>query len=361
MLLGRILSTDPILLPWGVHLSLYTAPVYFMAFISIIGLIIVLIGFDGRMDKTLKEEEKMSNDLVKQQKWAIKSSIQLEKSPLDLERAKLEVSTDLSLEEPPKIEKSKKLQFNKKAIFACIVARLCMCMLILYLTSLSAPYSMTVFALSGEQMVFITMLIQFSMGVFGIFVCLGYAFRLLSRLDERCCITAALIIMILFFLLTFPWPFINSPMPLPTFINQTLGNSSIQTLITQGCSPEKYNWCLTTPAINIYVYHLSLAFTLGIILPLGNINLDALYSRLLGPIKQGTMQGLFVALSDIVLFVGPIIMTNVYQWGGPRPVWIGIIALFGIGIAFWLYSYEHLVPKYSTVQKINKEKKKHLS
>uniref|UniRef100_A0A1I8AYI9 MFS domain-containing protein n=1 Tax=Meloidogyne hapla TaxID=6305 RepID=A0A1I8AYI9_MELHA len=196
----------------------------------------------------------------------------------------------------------------------------------------------------------------------GLFVCLGYTFRLLSHLDERRCITFSLIVMLGFFLSTYPWPFLTTPMPLPTFVNETLANSTVvQTVVTQGCSPQKYSWCLTTPAINAIVYHAALVFTLGIAAPIGNINLDVLYSRLLGPIKQGTMQGVFVALSDLVGFAGPVIVTNVYQWGGPKPVWAGIIGLIGSGIAFWMYFYERLVPKYRTVQMIDKVKKKHLS
>nr|CAD2172557.1 unnamed protein product [Meloidogyne enterolobii] len=152
MLFTRLLSTS-IRLPWGVQLSIYTAPMYFMAFMSIIGLILIIIGFDGKMDKPHKphgdEDNGVSNNC--DQKWAIKSKVQLGTSPIDAEKAHLEIVP--SSDDTPKVERPKSFQFDWVAILACIVARLCICFLILYLTALAVPYSMTTFGWSGEQMV----------------------------------------------------------------------------------------------------------------------------------------------------------------------------------------------------------------
>lgn len=64
-------------------------------------------------------------------------------------------------------------------------------------------------------------------------------------------------------------------------------------------------------AINVVFYHVALIICLGLAMPVGQLNLDVLYSRLLGPIKQGTMQGLFVAVGDLVTLCGPVIITFV--------------------------------------------------
>ena len=66
---------------------------------------------------------------------------------------------------------------------------------------------------------------QFSIGIMGLFVCLGYAFRLLSHLDERRCIAFTLTMMLLFYLFSYPWPFLSNKMPLPKFANETLGKN----------------------------------------------------------------------------------------------------------------------------------------
>lgn len=62
-------------------------------------------------------------------------------------------------------------------------------------------------------------------------------------------------------------------------------------------------------AINVFVYHAALILCLGLAMPVGMLNLDVLYSRLLGQIKQGTMQGLFVAMGDAIVLCGPVLIT----------------------------------------------------
>ena len=48
----------------------------------------------------------------------------------------------------------------------------------------------------------------------------------------------------------------------------------------------------------------SLAF--GIAMPILSINLNVLFSQILGPIKQGTIQGIFNAVGIIIQIVAPI-------------------------------------------------------
>ena len=72
-----------------------------------------------------------------------------------------------------------------------------------------------------------------------------------------------------------------------------------------GCN-TKFEWCETTPKVNIYIFNTALIMALGIGLPLVQINLDVLYSKVLGPIKQGTLQGIFVATAQILNIFGPL-------------------------------------------------------
>ena len=68
---------------------------------------------------------------------------------------------------------------------------------------------------------------------------------------------------------------------------------------------------LSLQAINIFIYLGAMILVQGIAMPLSMLNLDVLYSRLLGQIKQGTMQGLFVAIGDCLNLGGPILMTSI--------------------------------------------------
>lgn len=70
------------------------------------------------------------------------------------------------------------------------------------------------------------------------------------------------------------------------------------------------NWCETMPPINVWVFFG--AFTLiGVSFPIINIYMNTLYSTILGPRNQGTMQGIIKFSGCAARMVGPIGIT----WG----------------------------------------------
>lgn len=85
-------------------------------------------------------------------------------------------------------------------------------------------------------------------------------------------------------------------------IRESQTNPDIQIV---GCNTN-FEWCETTPKVNIFIFNAALIIALGIGLPLVQINLDVLYSKVLGPIKQGTLQGIFVATAQILNIFGPL-------------------------------------------------------
>lgn len=92
---------------------------------------------------------------------------------------------------------------------------------------------------------------------------------------------------------------------LKLFLNILDNGTVVEEVISYGCKPS-FRWCKNTPAVDIYVYHIALVICMGIAIPLSNTNLDVLYSKILGPIKQGTMQGMFAAVGDVVNVFAPI-------------------------------------------------------
>jgi hypothetical protein len=88
-------------------------------------------------------------------------------------------------------------------------------------------------------------------------------------------------------------------------VNETTGKV---TVLEHGCKLS-HDWCKYTPAINPFVYCIAKVVLLGISMPLMHLNLEILYSKVLGHIKQGTMQGFFIICGDILQVIGPIIMT----------------------------------------------------
>jgi hypothetical protein len=68
-------------------------------------------------------------------------------------------------------------------------------------------------------------------------------------------------------------------------------------------------WCAETPAISPTLYCVSHVVCLSIALPLMMLNIEMLFSTILGPIKQGTQFGIFLVCGEALNVAGPIIMT----------------------------------------------------
>ena len=61
--------------------------------------------------------------------------------------------------------------------------------------------------------------------------------------------------------------------------------------------------------MNIVVFAISIVLVFCIAIPLFFINLDIVYSKVLGPIKQGVLQGVMQASGDAIQICGPLIVT----------------------------------------------------
>ena len=85
-------------------------------------------------------------------------------------------------------------------------------------------------------------------------------------------------------------------------------SSSNSTIEYVGC-PLDYKWCATTPRINVIIFYAGTIISLGVGFPLTGISLDILFSKILGPIQQGTMQGIYNGAGIGLQILGPIFLS----------------------------------------------------
>lgn len=115
-------------------------------------------------------------------------------------------------------------------------------------------------------------------------------------------ILISLILFFIFFIVTSPWPFYGDSIKYQEPIDVTKNDTYT---FSPGCDIS-YDWCSYTAPVNVWVYHVMFAVFIGLGTPLITVNLDILFSRILGPIKQGTMHGVFLAVGDCINIFGPI-------------------------------------------------------
>ena len=73
-----------------------------------------------------------------------------------------------------------------------------------------------------------------------------------------------------------------------------------------GCNPLEYDWCQTNKATWPTIFIPVIVGVMGVGLPMAQIALDTIYSRILGKIDQTVLQGAIVAAEDVVLVLGPL-------------------------------------------------------
>lgn len=111
-----------------------------------------------------------------------------------------------------------------------------------------------------------------------------------------------------------------------------------------GCHLTRFPWCAGLHQVNVWVFFVSYALIIGLAFPLMQITLNTLFSKVLGPRRQGTEQGLLQVSSGLGRMAGPLGATELYTGFGPRPVWAMEVLVIGSVFAAWLLFYRRMVP-----------------
>ncbi|TKR69380.1 hypothetical protein L596_021549 [Steinernema carpocapsae] len=329
------LSYPGLTLPTGGHFNMFTAPVVTAFILNCFGLCLLVVYFK---DKTTATRSKGS---------IRPSKIIVNKDDYEVATVCSVTSTTTTTEE--------KTPLDWSAISTCLITRLVLGLILINIRVVATPYTMMAFSLTSSQTVFYHSLSMALVGVFGILVHLIYIFfKVAEKISERMACTATCFYFMLFFLITYPWPFLSEKLKSDSIMeilanqdfNITLLDSTENkhpVVLTEKTMECVYSWCDTTPAINFWVYYVS-NIILGTGMPIMMINLDILFSKLLGNIKQGTMQGIFMISGDVVNIVGPIILSTVYETSGPTYIWMFLIICTSACGLMWILMYRRMVP-----------------
>ncbi|CAD5232750.1 unnamed protein product [Bursaphelenchus xylophilus] len=287
-------------MPFGVHLNLYTAPMYFVLLTVIISIVLLVVWFDGRMH--VKDYPKKIPDIKSEGrfKWNFETS------------------------------------YDKFAVFICCLTRVVQSSSMLFLMNVGGPYMMTIFGWSSKDLLQYNSIVHTAIGVVSGCVCALYIFNIAQKyLSDRRAIVISMALKLVYYLLTYPYPFLTSRIPYE--IKEENG-----TIVQDGCS-DRLEWCETTPQINLWVYTAASVLCFGVGMPLIMLNLDVLYSKVLGHIKQGKMQGMFLLSGEVLTVFGPIIFTSIYEATGPVYIWqFNIVTITGV-LILWIVYYERMI------------------
>uniref|UniRef100_A0A158R488 MFS domain-containing protein n=1 Tax=Syphacia muris TaxID=451379 RepID=A0A158R488_9BILA len=278
-------------------LNIYTGPIYVAIFANIASLIVIIFFFKEYRQRAVEKKG-------------------LQRRP---SKAKAALTTDLKT-------------LNLKLVALCIIVRMSTHLTYVTTHTISSPLMMSAFNWSNTHTVKVSSVLQTSVGVISLTVFAGFATGRLSKIiSMRFATLISLCLFCLYYLLTFPWPFLGSTIQIKN-----------DALNITGCDPDVYKWCLTSTAVNPYTYVLSTIVVLGIAVSFAIISLDTIYSLVLGKIDQGTMQGVFLCATDAVSIAGPLIIAPLFELTGQKYVWTidGIAIVFAASL--WMLNYQQI-------------------
>lgn len=187
---------------------------------------------------------------------------------------------------------------DRVAVAVCMLTRTLVSLATLNFMTIGPPYTMTVFQWTSAQSVLYLSVCMGLVGLNIVFWNCAYVFLdLRKRLSERRAVVLTLVSLLGAYLVTYPWPFLAGTIPYARQANQSLPRgqhlqpglalpeAALELEEATGCNPA-FRWCAQTPAVNMEFFLGSLILVMGFAMPICHINLDILFSKVLGDIRQ---------------------------------------------------------------------------
>ncbi|TKR63075.1 hypothetical protein L596_026954 [Steinernema carpocapsae] len=236
------------------------------------------------------------------------------------------------------LEKPRLPKFDKTAAAVCNITRFTQQFFFTNIELIGSPFAMTIFAFTRQETIQYGSIAQVALGAISLgnfFSYIGFKFSRFMR--HRIAIMGALATLFVFHLATYPWAFI--PGQLVTYNDSRLNTSEEHV----GCNVNRFTWCDSMKPVNPWIYYIAFAICIGLAMPYIDISNNTVYGRILGPRRQGTMQGIMQFCGGLARFIGPMTVGVLYARYGPKAIWItemGIIAVTGL---LWVVFYKRMV------------------
>uniref|UniRef100_A0A1I7S9V9 MFS domain-containing protein n=1 Tax=Bursaphelenchus xylophilus TaxID=6326 RepID=A0A1I7S9V9_BURXY len=250
------------------------------------------------------------------------------------------------LENTSKGEKSGNNQlppYDMIAVFVCYCTMFAHRFTFVNLEALNSPMGMTVFSFTRLEVVRILGLTHSATTfiALALYVCI-VVFKLDRYMNLRRQIVCAFVGLVVFHLITFSWPFY--PTGLDKYSQKEYNLAEANGTELTGCNTDRFNWCDKTPILNPYLYYITWVLFVGFCQPNVNLTLNTLFSKILGPRRIGTQQGILQMSGCASRLIGPILASQLYTMYGPQVPWIMDITVLAAVVAMWAVFYDRMVP-----------------
>ncbi|KAK6023427.1 hypothetical protein OSTOST_10787, partial [Ostertagia ostertagi] len=164
-----------------------------------------------------------------------------------------------------------------------------------------------------------------------------------KKRDRRLVLAMGLLGFWFFHFCHYPLPFYEGPLTRPALMNSTASVGG------GGCFPE-YEWCDYTRSrtfvdrVPMALYFFNFAVVQGFAYPLISAPSNTLLSEIIGPRKQGTVQGLFAFTGSMAQFTVPIFSTALFETSGYKFIMVYHLAVITSAALIVFVLRKRLVP-----------------
>uniref|UniRef100_A0A7I4Y7S6 MFS domain-containing protein n=1 Tax=Haemonchus contortus TaxID=6289 RepID=A0A7I4Y7S6_HAECO len=224
------------------------------------------------------------------------------------------------------------------AVLVCVATRFVQIFGSATIGTLGSAFSMLMFSFNKEEAVLASAASHLAAGVVGVILYFVFIFYDLTKcVPPRRATILVLTTYICLYLFTLPWPF------LPNKVEISVNGSDA------GCFADRFSWCDNLTQVSPYVYYTMFVLVFGFGVSIMNIAITTLYSEVIGPRRQGTLQGLFQMSGSVGRMLAPLITSFLYTAFGPQAPWLVDIAVISAIIACWIIFRKKMVPLESRI------------
>ncbi|KAK0418053.1 hypothetical protein QR680_013349 [Steinernema hermaphroditum] len=283
-----------------IRLSMYTAPALLAVGVNVVSVALLLLFFDDH----LSEAACHSSDDVSDASSASSDS------------------EDLATRH--------KARYDLLAVAVCIFTRVIRMIVTANIESIGAPFSQIMFGFDEKEALHWNSSVQSVVAVLVFSIFLLYTCTdIIKYLSDRNATVIAIVMLLVFHLLTMSWPFLEGGSLAYCALNETT---------------HRFSWCDSLRPVNVHLYYFAYVFIFGTAIPSLNNSVQTLYSQVLGKGKQGKMQGINQAIGCASRILGPLLVSHTFTQFGPQVNWLIEIVVLTFCLGMWIVAYRRMIP-----------------
>lgn len=231
-------------------------------------------------------------------------------------------------------------KFDRIAALVCIYLYFLLQLAGTSLEIMSTPLTISLYNWTNEKALFYNGTLQTIACSIDIIVYLLISFSRLGNVDKRTMLIISLSCFIIYQMFTLPWPFYDGPLD---YIKMAPNSTLEDTAYSGGCY-RRYEWCAHTKRVPLAIYAFGYTIVLSIAFPFLAAPVGILFSEILGPRKQGVMQGINEIGGCIARCITPILQSMLFESSGYLFPVVMNLTMLTVGLILLAMFYTRITP-----------------